>query len=196
MPDRMRREVLEWRQTQHRPWHSPPHWNADGTSRYLFTAACFEHQPIIGNSIPRLVEFENTLRAVIEENCEELHAWVILPNHYHFLATTRDAVITLRALGKMHGRTSFQWNGEEHQRGRKIWCNSAETAMKSERHFWATMNYIHHNPVKHGWANSWQEWPFSSAAAFLESSGPEKANPSSRTGGRGGAGTRYFRTSS
>ena len=43
--------------------------------------------------------------------------------------------------------------------------------MKSERHFWATLNYVHHNPVHHRYVAHWQDWPFSSAADYLESSG-------------------------
>ncbi len=30
------------------------------------------------------------------------------------------------------------------------------------------MNYVHHNPVHHGYAAQWDEWPFSSAQAFLD----------------------------
>jgi putative transposase len=40
---------------------------------------------------------------------------------------------------------------------------------------WAAMNYVHHNPVKHGYVKKWQDWPFSSAAAFLENVGRERA---------------------
>ena len=39
--------------------------------------------------------------------------------------------------------------------------------MRSDRHFWATMNYIHHNPVRHGYVTRWQEWPYSSVHEFL-----------------------------
>jgi putative transposase len=75
----------------------------------------------------------------------------------------------------MHGRTSFSWNGEDGQRGRQVWFNCAETAMKSERHFWATLNYVHHNPVHHGYVEYWQDWPFSSAAACLAQMGKRGA---------------------
>jgi len=37
------------------------------------------------------------------------------------------------------------------------------------------MNYIHHNPVHHGYVEKWQDWPWSSAAAFLDNAGPERA---------------------
>ncbi len=47
--------------------------------------------------------------------------------------------------------------------------------MRSEAHFWATMNYIHHNPVRHGYVSKWQDWPFSSAREYLESVGETTA---------------------
>ena len=74
----------------------------------------------------------------------------------------------------MHGRLSFYWNGEDSRRGRKVWFNCAERYMRSERHFWATVNYVHHNPVHHGYAAQWQDWPFSSASAYLASAGKER----------------------
>jgi putative transposase len=37
------------------------------------------------------------------------------------------------------------------------------------------MNYIHHNPVKHGYVRRWEAWPFSSAAEFIEKEGRERA---------------------
>ena len=47
--------------------------------------------------------------------------------------------------------------------------------MRNADHFWSTVNYIHHNPVKHGYVDQWLEWPFSSASDFLDSIGREQA---------------------
>jgi putative transposase len=47
--------------------------------------------------------------------------------------------------------------------------------MRSERHFWTSLNYIHNNPVRHRYVERWQDWPYSSASAFLESVGRETA---------------------
>jgi len=41
--------------------------------------------------------------------------------------------------------------------------------MKSEGHFYASRNDVLHNPVHHRYREKWIEWPFSSAAEFLES---------------------------
>jgi putative transposase len=99
----------------------------------------------------------------------------VLPNHYHLLVASHDIVGLLRGLGRLHGRTAYQWNGEDGHRGRQVWCKAAETAMKSDRHAHATMNYIHNNPVKHGLVTKWQDWPYSSARAWLERVGQEVA---------------------
>jgi len=78
-------------------------------------------------------------------------------------------------IGHYNGRSSFNWNGEDNQRGRKVWYNCFEKPMKSERHFWATLNYVHHNPVHHGYVKRWQDWPWSSARQYLETVGSEEA---------------------
>ncbi len=60
--------------------------------------------------------------------------------------------------------------------GRQVWCNCFERRLRGERHFWVSINYVHHNPVKHGYASKWQEWPYSSASQFLDEIGREKAS--------------------
>ena len=47
--------------------------------------------------------------------------------------------------------------------------------MRSDRHFWATLNYVHHNPVHHGYVEHWQDWPFSSAPEYLAEMGRAEA---------------------
>lgn len=173
-PDQ-RSDLLSEREENLRPWHSVPHRVTANAHAYVFTAACYEHKAHIGFSPRRMKDFEAILTTLAEENTNELIAWVILPNHYHFLSSTTKPLPVLRKIGKLHGRTSFEWNGEESTRGRKVWSGAAETAMKSEGHYWATINYIHHNPVRHGYVEKWQEWPYSSAHQYLESIGDEKA---------------------
>ena len=46
--------------------------------------------------------------------------------------------------------------------------------MKSDRHFWAPLNYVHHNPVHHGYVTRWQDWPFSSGGSFIEQWGHDR----------------------
>ena len=45
--------------------------------------------------------------------------------------------------------------------------------MRSERHYFVTLNYIHNNPVKHGYVNQWGDWPYSSFSWYLQEKGRE-----------------------
>ena len=119
--------------------------------------------------------FSDELLSAIIATSATVHGWCVLPNHYHVLIETTDLLLTLRALGKLHGRTSFQWNREENTRGRKVWYRCIERTMRNERHRWATLNYVHNNAVHHGYVQRWQDWPFGSAVEYLEQIGEEKA---------------------
>lgn len=119
-------------------------------------------------------EFETALLEMCNGFGVLVFAWCILPNHYHILIETDDIVGFRLALGKVHGTTSYRWNGEEGKRGRKVWYRSFERPMRSDAHFWASVNYIHNNPVRHGYCDKWQDWSFSSAGLFLDRFGREK----------------------
>ena len=172
--EKQRKELLELRRFNDRPWHSPLHTESLN-GRYLLTASCYEHKSIIGHNPERLSDFSMRLLKVLDPHSERIFAWCVLPNRYHALVLTRQLPALRENIGKLHGRTSFDWNGEDERRGRKVWFNCVETAMKSDRHFWATLNYVHHNPVHHGYVKLWPDWPFSSGRAFLKETGREKA---------------------
>jgi len=167
-------EVFARRRRELRPWHSQPHIDS-GNGDYLLTAACYEHVAHLGYSAKRMGEFETELLTILDELSTKVYAWVILPNHYHAVVRTPKVKVILKRLGKLHGRTSFEWNGEENGRGRQVWCNCVETVIKSDRHLMASINYVHNNPVRHGYADKWRDWPFSSAQDFLDSVGLDKA---------------------
>jgi putative transposase len=171
---KQREDLMVWRKRQGLPWHRPPHRVTEKT-RYHITAACFEHRHYIGESQERMQIFCGTLLAVFQAKGARIHAWRVLPNHYHVLIETTDILGVLSELGRMHGRLSFQWNGEEDLHGRQVWCGAAERYMRNDAHFWATLNYVHHNPVHHSYVERWQEWPFSSAGDYLADMGREFA---------------------
>src|SRR5437588_2859561 len=60
--------------------------------------------------------------------------------------------------------------------GGKFGNNCLDRGIKSHRHFWASVNYVHHNPVHHGYVDKWTEWPWSSAGAFVLRVGRETAS--------------------
>lgn len=166
--------VLRHRQLRNQPWHSPPHWKENHGHRFfLISGACWEHRPHIGYSLERLDSFTADLLTLLKNECVSVPAWCILPNHYHALVETEQLAALLKCLGLFHGRTSFVWNREEGTRGRSNFYRCVDRAMRSEKHQWVTVNYIHHNPVHHGYTTQWQDWPWSSAHDWLEHHGRE-----------------------
>ena len=170
-----REEVLSSRKRSRYPRHSPPHRQTHGRQRYHLTAACFEHAHHIGRYPERMDSFASDLHACFREAGSQTFAWALLPNHYHFLVETADVLTLLRQIGKLHGRSSFRWNGEENCRGRKVFCGGVEREIRSHRHFWSTINYILNNPVRHGYVKQWIEWPWSNAREYLKENGREHA---------------------
>jgi len=174
MTPKERAETLAWRKRAGVPWHSPPHFDM-GTSLHHVYAACYEHAPIVGQSAERLAQCETQLLEACSLAAAETAVWCVLPNHYHLLLRVENLKRLFEELKLFHGRTSFCWNGEDDARGRKVWTAAANRAIRSERHYWATVNYIHHNPVKHGLVENWTDWPYSSAAAFIAEMGRDEA---------------------
>ena len=157
------------------PWHRPPHREFVGPATFIITAACYEHKLIIGTSPSRMADFEEAILAACKASGANISAWCILPNHYHLLART-DNIKGLRTeIGKTHGRTARVWNLQDESPGRKVWFNYLDRDMKSQRHYWASLNYVHHNAVHHGYVTSWQDWPYSSVHQYLAEIGRKEA---------------------
>ena len=167
-------EAIKKRKARRYPWHGPPHTITVG-NLYHISATCYEHQPIIGTSFERMAEFEEELLNSVAKYTEQVIAWCVLPNHYHIQIDSRCFQDAVREIGLLHGRMSFRWNGEDNRRGRKCWHRCADRAIRSDRHNWATLNYVLHNPVHHGYVRQWQDWPFSSARKYLKEVGYETA---------------------
>lgn len=175
MTEKQREDAKKYRRLQRFPQHSPPHFDFEGERQYLISGACYEHAHIIGKSVERMTECEQEILSACQKFSLETYAWCILPNHYHVLLKTAEIKKLRQEIGLFNGRTSFKWNGEDETRGRKVWHNCFERAMKSERHFYASLNYVLHNPVHHGCARRWQDWLWSNAREYLEKIGREKA---------------------
>jgi putative transposase len=151
------------------PWHSPPHLAAPQGYR-IVTGACYEHRKLLATP-ERLAWFEQGLLETIGKLDITCAAWCILPNHYHVLVNVTDIRLFSKGVGQLHGQTSFEMNLADNARGRKVWYRCQDRVMRSDRHYYTTMNYIHNNPVKHGYARKWQEWPYSSVHWYLEAKG-------------------------
>ena len=115
------------------------------------------------------------LLQTLAPHADRFFGWCVLPNHYHVILHTPALEPLLHTLALFHGRTSYCWNAEEDSRGRQVWCRCSDRAMRSYAHLMATINYVHHNPVKHGYVERWQDWAWSSSQEYLAGLGLEQA---------------------
>ena len=169
---KQREEIVNYRLEYGYPLHAPPHpFRAAGA--YLISAANFEHRPIM--DLPnRRTEFETRLLNAVKEISENIITWVVLPNHYHVLIVVRSLDAVSATLKHLHGTTSRTWNIEDKlTEKRRVWYKFADTYIRNDEQLHIAFNYIHYNPVKHGYVSNPYDWPWSSLQIYYEDQGKD-----------------------
>jgi putative transposase len=153
------------------------YWVPGGT--YFFTLATHQRSPLFADAgnVQRLRE---ALAIVQGEQAFSFLAAVVLPDHMHFIWTlpagdsdyarrigrmkvlfTRRA----RAAGRIDGAISA--SRKKHRESdlwqRRFW----EHTLASEDELPGYLDYIHYNPVKHGWAGCPHAWKASSFQSWV-----------------------------
>lgn len=164
-----RAEIFAYRRAHGYPDHAPPHpYREAGV--YLLTAATDGRAPVL--TAGHRTGFEQQLIYLF--NTVKIHpiAWVILPDHYHVLADVSSLDILSAAIKKLHGAPAYEWNQADGLQGRrKVWYHFSDRMIRNEIHFYTTVNYIHANPMKHGYVTEPYEWVWSSLSLYLQDYG-------------------------
>jgi putative transposase len=164
-----RLEAIRSRRERGFPLHEPPH--LEGVAgEFLITAACFEHRHIFETPEDLTWLTEQVLQGLSAGGYLR-RAFVVLPNHYHLLIQIRDLSAFSEAIRRVHSRVATEVNGRQMKRGRRVWYRFSDRAIRSERHLWAAVNYVHRNPVKHGFVEEEEAWPWSSVHEYLTDRG-------------------------
>ena len=167
-----REEVDRIRKERGYPLHAPPH-PVRVNGYYLITAACFDHAPVM-LSADRRTDFEARLLEGLKSIQAEAIAWVVLSNHYHFLACIEDFASLPVMMKRLHTGTSFEWNRADGCTGqRRVWYHYSDRFMRAENQMIQAFNYVHYNPVKHGVVESPYDWAWSSLSLYEQDHGRE-----------------------
>jgi putative transposase len=96
-----------------------------------------------------------------------IHAYVLMPNHVHLLATPAQAdslARLMQSLGRRYVRR-FNWR---HRRTGTLWEGRyRSTVVQTDRYLLACMRYIELNPVRAGLVREPSEYRWSSCAHYL-----------------------------
>ncbi|MDO9129392.1 MAG: transposase [Anaerolineales bacterium] len=156
---------MKWSTSPHRP----PHLYVDGMW-YFITASTISQKHILATD-EHFNLWVQVLRELTREFGTKLVAWVVLPNHYHLLVLPKSGRDIGNFMKRLNGGTSRQLNLLDNTRGRPVWYTYWDTCIRDERGFWTRFNYIHYNPVKHGYVKQRQDWHFSSYRFYLRDEG-------------------------
>jgi len=127
----------------------PPHVYKDNAC-YFLTASVAGHQRLLDTEVKRTL-LRDILKQAIQDYSIRLVAWVILADHYHLLLTTGVAAPLWKFVKRLHGESAVRLNKLDDKPGRKVWYQYWDRFPRNERDFWTYFNYIHINPIKHGY---------------------------------------------
>ncbi len=92
-----------------------------------------------------------------------LHAWCVMPNHVHVLATPLGCSTLSSIIHSWKSYTAKRANKRLGRRG-ALWMQEYfDRAIRDERHFITAVEYIENNPVKAGLCKQATDWEWSSA---------------------------------
>lgn len=107
-----------------------------------------------------------TLLSLLADNASRfgvaLHAYVVMSNHFHLLATP-DAADSIPAMMQAVGRRYVRYFNDSQGRTGTLWEGRYRSAViQAERHLLACMAYIDLNPVRAGMVAEAADYPWSS----------------------------------
>jgi putative DNA methylase len=127
------------------------------------TGAFYLRQPAVADMIVEAIHYNaNTLGHFA------LHAFVVMPNHVHLLATPEVALPKLTK--SLKSITARRANAMLRLTGKPFWREeSYDHLVRHEQEFEKIRNYIEENPVRAGLAREARDYRWSSAGWAVES---------------------------
>ncbi len=143
---------------------------AGGT--YFFTLVTHNRKPIFKHP-----DYRDALRHIVAEVRYEhpfaIDAWVLLPDHMHAIWTIHaDSDDYSKRWGLIKARfTKYirQTDNSLVSRTISIWQKRFwEHEIRDEKDLNNHIDYLHYNPLKHGYASRVRDWPYSSFHKYVE----------------------------
>lgn len=147
-------------------------------STYFFTVVTFGRKPVLWQQ-----KNIDLLRAVFFEEMKRrpfiIDAIVVMPDHIHALwtlpANDNDYSTRWRNIKSLFTRKIKQDDRPEasparrHKKEQAIWQRRFwEHRIRNEKDFENHVNYIHYNPVKHGYVQNPKDWRYSSVHRYIK----------------------------
>jgi putative transposase len=154
--------------------------NAKGAT-YFFTVTTYRRREFL--TLPESRQALRNAIAAAKQRCAFVtRAWVLLPDHMHCIWTLPEndadfskrwglikAEFTKQSKARLHNADWMNQSKHKHREStiwqRRFW----EHRIRDEDDFDNHMDYIHFNPVKHGYVDRVCDWPYSTFHRYARS---------------------------
>ena len=143
--------------------HNPPHLFKP-EAKYFITARTYKKKKFFkeDDAKDRLLE---SICKGFDANGWEIEDWVILDNHYHLMINSLgDSINLSKIINDIHKFTALwvRGNVKFSKDYDKIWFNYWDTCISYENSYFARINYIWNNPVKHNYCKYAENYKYGS----------------------------------
>lgn len=151
---------------------------AGGT--YFFTIVTYQRKALFGDET-NVQRLRDALAEVKQELPFDIQAAVLLPDHMHFIwalpagddnYSRRIGLMKVKFTRSLRGENSFPQNVSASRRKHResdVWQRRFwEHTIGDEDEFERLFDYIHYNPVRHGYASCPHLWPTSSFHRWVD----------------------------
>jgi putative transposase len=127
------------------------------------TARGVARDPIFHDGID-YAGFERQLHRVRDEYDWTLHAYCLLPNHYHLIVDAKRGDLST-GMHKLNGRYAQRFNRRYDRAGHVFQNRFDSYVIDSEEHFLRALAYVRANPLEAGLCENVDDWPWSGGPA-------------------------------
>jgi REP element-mobilizing transposase RayT len=142
---------------------------------YLLTTATFRRRQLLVR-LPAIAVVARTLLALEREGAWALHAWVVMPDHVHLVATLERANLSV-AMRLLKGRSSRCLRANANVIGPVWQPGFHDHALRTTETARAAALYVCANPLRAGLAESLRLYPGWDAPAFRAECGDLEFGP-------------------
>ncbi len=104
-------------------------------------------------------DFERQLLRVRDEFQWTLHAYCLLPNHYHLIVETSRSDLS-SGMQRLNGRYAQRFNQRYDRVGHVFQNRFKSFVIDSEEHYERAVAYVLANPVEAGLCEQIEDWPW------------------------------------
>ena len=99
----------------------------------------------------------------VEETCGwAVHAYCLMPNHYHLIVEATQADLS-RGMHRLNGHYARRFNERYDRTGHLFQNRYSSYVIDDERHFERALAYVQDNPVRAGLCEQLEDWPWTYA---------------------------------